>query len=452
MAHARLFTDTREIKMQTKNESFSIAELCEGYVNNAMGEEGGVTSMNGKLNIRPRYQRLYIRENDNVWRENLINSIICGFPINRLYFGAFAEGSELRYEVLDGQQRLMTICEFLKGNFPVMVNNEPIYGNNLPEDIARIIRKYEVDVTICTGDEDARIKWFKRINQPNSILTEQELRNATYRGEWLDYLKKFFCATSANSRKQVTDKEDKYYAGRYSRNRAVERCDILETALDWISYYELPDMRDGDKGERIERYMHIHQNDEPNDNVINHYKKVIDWINDTFLNFSEKVDINKIQSLAGVEWGRLYTLYGNVARTDEETRYISDRVREMLVVQTSFGKPAGLYEWVVRGEREGDRGMITPRDFSEENKKKQYALQGGICPISGEKLALCDMEAHHIIPWRNCGTNDIENLALLSPESHKRIHVEGIYTPTELKAKVEELKRRVYEEKLSKNS
>ena len=34
MAHARLFTDTREIKMQTKNESFSIAELCEGYVNN----------------------------------------------------------------------------------------------------------------------------------------------------------------------------------------------------------------------------------------------------------------------------------------------------------------------------------------------------------------------------------------------------------------------------------
>ena len=62
------------------------------------------------------------------------------------------------------------------------------------------------------------------------------------------------------------------------------------------------------------------------------------------------------------------------------------------------------------------------------------------------------MEAHHIIPWRNCGTNDIENLALLSPESHKRIHVEGIYSPKELKAKVEELKRRVYEEKLSKNS
>ena len=67
MAHAKLFTDTREIKMETDNYSYSIAVLCEGYVNNAMSEEGGVTAMNGKLNIRPRYQRLYIRENDNMW-------------------------------------------------------------------------------------------------------------------------------------------------------------------------------------------------------------------------------------------------------------------------------------------------------------------------------------------------------------------------------------------------
>ena len=174
MAHARLFTDTREIKMFTLNTTFPISDLSEGYVNNSMEEEGGVTSMNGKLNIRPSYQRLYIRENDNIWRENLINSIICGYPINRLYFGEFMEGNEKRFEVLDGQQRLMTICEFLKGNFPVMVNNEPIYGNNMPDDIARTVRSYMVDVTICTGDEDARIKWFKRINQPNSILTEQE--------------------------------------------------------------------------------------------------------------------------------------------------------------------------------------------------------------------------------------------------------------------------------------
>ena len=53
MAHARLFTDTREIKMFTLNTTFPISDLSEGYVNNSMEEEGGVTSMNGKLNIRP---------------------------------------------------------------------------------------------------------------------------------------------------------------------------------------------------------------------------------------------------------------------------------------------------------------------------------------------------------------------------------------------------------------
>lgn len=450
MAHARLFTDTRVINMITWSGTKKIKDIFEGYKNNSNTEEGGITSMNDTLNIRPRYQRLYIRENDKVWKDNLINSIICKFPINRVYFGVFEENGVESYELLDGQQRLITICEFLNGKESITINGDELAFAALPDDIKEDILNYEIDVTYCKGDEDARIKWFKRINQPNSILTEQELRNATYRGDWLDNLKRFFCAISALAKKQVVDKTDKYYAGRYSKNKAVERCDILETALDWASYYELPDMRDADKSERIERFMHIHQHDEPNNAVIEHYKRVIDWINDTFLNFSEEVDINKIQSLAGVEWGRLYAEYGNVERTFEERQYISDRVREMLVVQSSFSKPAGLYEWVIRGENNDEANLMNPRSFSEETRKKQYALQGGICPISGEKVEYCDMEAHHIIPWRNCGTNDIENLALLSPESHKRLHAEGICTPAELKEKVEELKKRVAIEKLQK--
>ena len=174
MAHARLFTDTRVINMITWSGTKKIKDIFEGYKNNSDTEEGGITSMNDKLNIRPRYQRLYIRENDKVWKDNLINSIICKFPINRVYFGVFEENGVESYELLDGQQRLITICEFLNGKESITINGDELAFAALPDDIKEDILNYEIDVTYCKGDEDARIKWFKRINQPNSILTEQE--------------------------------------------------------------------------------------------------------------------------------------------------------------------------------------------------------------------------------------------------------------------------------------
>ena len=440
----KAFEDTSVIDMLAINSTLKISELVEGYENNSE-TEGGVSSMKGRLNIRPRYQRAYIADLTPNWRENLINSILCGFPINRVYIGlsSIATGSifEDMLEMLDGQQRTITICDFHEGKFAIKYNGMLAHFDNLPPEIQQRFLDYELDVTYCKGTESARIAWFKRINQPNSILVPQELRNATYVGEWLEHLKKYFCSCSASARKQITDKSEKYCASYYAKSRKIERCEYLETALDWISYYEYPEMRKASADDRICRYMAEHQNIEPNDDVINHYKAVIDWANATFLNNGKKVQ-KYPQSFAGVDWGRLYAEYGNNAY---DTVYVTNRIAELLAIQDEFTTPAGLYEWILRGEKREDRALMSPRTFKPETRAKQFRAQGGEDPISGEKFEdESQMEAHHIIPWTEGGTTDITNCVLLSPETHKRVH-NGLLNNREVEKARNELMERVRE-------
>lgn len=420
----RVFTNTDEIHMTPFNTQLKIGELIKGYVNNSLTDEGGVTTMNGRNNIRPKYQRSYVAENNVEWRVNLINSILCGFPINRIYIGVDENSNndylnEADWETLDGQQRTITICEFCNDNFPIIYNGYETHFSNLRKDLQERILDYELDITICKGSQDARIAWFKRINQPNSILVPQELRNATYIGEWLEHNKKYFSSPSANIKKQVVDKTEKYCALHYTSSRKIERSELLELAFDWVSYYVYPDYRKKSADERICKYMAEHQHDTPNDDVINHYKKVIDWVNETFLNFDNDSIKKYVQSVQGVEWGRLYAEY---SQNHYDGKYISKRVKTLLEIQSCFNKPSGLYEWVIRGEHQEDSNLMGPRNFKKEDIQRQYEAQGGEDPFTGERLPLEEMEAHHIIPWCEGGTIDRSNLVLCSKETHRKLH------------------------------
>ena len=439
----KVFEGTSVIEMIPINSTIKISELVKGYVNDS-DNEGGVSSMNGRLNIRPRYQRAYIVAENELWKKNLINSILCGFPINRIYIGIDSMDSrsveEADLEMLDGQQRSITICDFYKGNFTVEIDGMPAHFHNLSPELQARFLNYPLDITYCKGSESARIAWFKRINQPNSILVPQELRNATYIGEWLEYLKKYFCSSSANVQKQITDKREKYCA-RYYAKGSIERCEYLEVALDWISYYVYPDMRKSSMDDRICRYMAEHQRDIPNNDVIEHYKKVIDWANNTFLNDGKDIK-NYPQSFAGIDWGRLYAEYGN---NTYDTVYVTKRIAELLDIQFEFSKPAGLYEWILRGEKREDRALMQPRSFRPQTRQEQFKLQGGEDPISGEKFTSeSEMEAHHIIPWTEGGTTNISNCVLLSPETHKKIH-NGLLNNREVEAARNALMDRVRE-------
>lgn len=111
------------------------------------------------------------------------------FPLNTMYWVKNTESNaEFEYEVLDGQQRSISICEYFKGNFSV----EGQYFHNLPEDKKKQFLDYELMIYICEGKDSEKLEWFRVINITGEKLTEQELRNAVYASVWLSDAKRVF--------------------------------------------------------------------------------------------------------------------------------------------------------------------------------------------------------------------------------------------------------------------
>ena len=419
-------------EMKIVEKKLTIKEFVEGYVNNENEEVGGVTTMNGKVIIRPKYQRSYIRANDTAWKRNLVNSILNGYPISLFYFGDNENGT---FDMIDGQQRSITICDFINGGYNIIFDGKPHYFRNLPEDVKEKIYNYELRVNVCIGNQSAKLKWFEIINQPISELTKQELRNATYCGEWLEKLKRVFSAPTANVVKEVTDKDSRYAAFRYTEKPKIERQEILEMVLDWASYNEFPGIKS--KDERIKEYMAKHQYDTEM-TELDFYHKVVDWIWATFLDLEENLhESRKVKgtphSMVAPDWGRLYYMYHD---KEFDTKYLSNRIVELLN-DTDIVKYGGIYEYLLSGEKE--QKFLQIRAFSKEDIRKMYIYQGGIDPISGEKYQIEDFQAHHIVAWADGGKTKIDNLVLLTEDSHHKYHNQSVMTREELIKKRDEL-------------
>lgn len=416
--------------MQITESKVCIKDFVEGYYNGdyeLCDESKGVTTMNGQLIIRPSYQRNYVRMNDQKWKEALIKSILKGYPIALMYW---AENDNNTLEVVDGQQRGITICDFYTGRFDITIDGAKKSFSRLPNEYKEKFLNYKLDVHKCKGSEEDKIDWFGIINQPISVLYPQELRNACCVGMWLESAKRYFSAPTANTKgKEVNDYTTRYCAGRYAEKPSIERQEILEIALDWASYQVYPTLK---KDERIEKYMFDHKNDENANELISTYKTIIDWIWATFLDFENPNENDHTNthchkeckgtphSMARVDWGKLYYNYCEKSKS-MDTKYLTKRVEELLS-DGDIVRYDGVYEYLLNDETEEAMRFIQIRAFATDDKKKMFKMQGGISPLSGEKCNIKDMVAHHIVAWKNGGKTEIENGILLSKEDHEKIH------------------------------
>lgn len=222
--------------MKIEMHEIPISEVYAGY---ADSEEEGVVAFGGKLNVRPAYQREFVYKDKQ--RDEVINTIKKGFPLNVMYW---VKSSEDSYELLDGQQRTLSICQYLAGDFSINFQ----YFHNLTEDEKQQILDYKLMIYICEGTDSEKLDWFKIINIAGEKLYNQELRNAIYTGPWLTDAKRHFSKTGCAA----------YQIGSKYLNGNAIRQDYLETALSWIA------KRDGIE---IEEYMAQHQHD-PNCNEL----------------------------------------------------------------------------------------------------------------------------------------------------------------------------------------
>ena len=89
-----------------------VAELARYYVDK--GERVAIVSRGygGKLNIRPAFQREFVYKEKQ--RNAVIETVVKGFPLNVMYW---VEDKNGNYELLDGQQRTISICQYVNGDF-----------------------------------------------------------------------------------------------------------------------------------------------------------------------------------------------------------------------------------------------------------------------------------------------------------------------------------------------
>ena len=166
--------------MKIELKEITIRELVEGYQDNA---ENGVVAYGGKLDVRPPYQREFIYKDKQ--RDAVIDTITKDYPLNVMYWAVRGDGN---FEVIDGQQRTISICQFVEGEFAFMFR----YFHNLKGDEKEQILNYKLMVYLCSGTDSQKLQWFKTINIAGEKLTDQELRNAVYSGTWVSDAKRYF--------------------------------------------------------------------------------------------------------------------------------------------------------------------------------------------------------------------------------------------------------------------
>ena len=153
-------------KMKITEIKVKVSELAKGYEDNA---ENGVVAWSKKLDVRPAYQREFVY--DEKKRNAVIDTLIKGYPLNIMYG---AKNSDSRYEIIDGQQRTISICQFLNNEFSF---DNRIF-NGMTQSEKDEINNYELTVFVCEGNDKEKLDWFETINIAGVELEPQELRNA----------------------------------------------------------------------------------------------------------------------------------------------------------------------------------------------------------------------------------------------------------------------------------
>lgn len=348
----------------------TVRDLVDGYNDNG---EGGVSGYGGKLDIRPAYQREFVYKDKQ--RDAVILSIRDELPLNTMYW---ADIGDERFEVIDGQQRTVSICQYVVGDFSI----DGLAFHNLQSDQKEKILNYPLMVYVCKGTDSERLKWFKIINIAGELLSEQELRNAVYHGPWLSDAKRYFSRSNSPAKNIGSN----YLSG------SPIRQEYLETAIKWIN--------EGD----IVGYMSKHQNDKRAIDLWNYFRSVIDWVAATFPNHRSK--------MKSVEWGQLYNKYKDM---DLDPIALEKRVKK-LFLDDDISNKAGIYYYVL----DGNESRLNIRKFSEKMRIEAFERQNGICPICNEGFEIEMMEADHIMPWSENGKTNADNCQMLCKQCNRR--------------------------------
>lgn len=357
--------------MKIELHEIKVSQLCEGFEDKE--KEAGVVGYGGKLDIRPPYQREFIYKDKQ--RDAVIDTVRKNYPLNVMYWAVREDGN---LEVIDGQQRTLSICQYVNGDFSI----NGLAFHNLQDDQQQQILDYKLMVYFCSGTDSEKLEWFRTINIAGEELTPQELRNAVYAGPWTADAKRYFSKTGCAAYGLASD----YLTGSPIRQQ------YLETAIEWHA--------DG----TIEEYMSKHQHDENASEIWHYFQSVIGWVKATFPKYRKE--------MKGGEWGGLYNQFkGKTLNPDKLEKQVAK-----LMMDDDVTRKAGIYPFVLDGKER----HLSIRTFTDNNKREAYERQKGICVKCKKSFELCEMEADHITPWHSGGKTNAGNCQMLCKDDNRK--------------------------------
>lgn len=364
-----------------------VRDLFNGYQDNGLD---GVVAYGGKLDVRPAYQREFVYKPEQ--QQAVIDTLSKGYPLNVMYWADQGDG---HYELIDGQQRTLSICTFLNNDFSckgLFGNSLPQNFSSLPEDLQKKLLDYELTVYICDGAESEKLEWFKTINIAGEKLTDQELRNAVYAGSWVSDAKRYFSKTGCAAYRLGSN---------YLKGRAI-RQDYLEEVIRWYGDRKNPK-------QSIEECMIEHQHDPTAQDLWEYFRQVIAWVEELFPTYRKEMN--------GLDWGLFFNrhhqyTYDPQALEQEVSRLMAD---------DDVTKKSGIYQYVLeKAIGNNDPSVLNIRAFTDSQKRSAYTQQGGVCAYCRKKFDYKEMEGDHITPWRLGGKTEPQNLQMLCRDCNRR--------------------------------
>ena len=146
--------------MKIELKEITVRQLANGYKDNA---EDGVVGFGGKLDIRPPFQREFVYKDKQ--RDAVISTVTRDFPLNVMYW---AVRDDKGFEIIDGQQRTISLCQYVVGDFSI----NGLAFHNLKKDKQEQILNYRLMIYFCSGTDSEKLEWFRTINIAGEKLSD----------------------------------------------------------------------------------------------------------------------------------------------------------------------------------------------------------------------------------------------------------------------------------------
>ena len=377
----------------------------------------------GDLIPQPDYQRDYVM--DRKQASKLIESILLQIPIPTVYL---CEESDGTLSVIDGQQRITSIVDYLQNKFELRGLEElSQYNKKVFKDLdkpeQRTIKQATLNsIVIKKESQELKYEIFARLNQGSTKLKPQELRNCVYRGSFNNMLESIVKYNSNNLQKLfLEENKRKQYQEYILRFFALRNFSTYSSSIK----------------KTLNDYMGKHQND--NEDEIANAKKLFnstfDIVKQVFGETAfcayDRENKKIMKTFSGSVYDSIivamsfYSPHDLIAHADEIRKQVNDlKINNETYQNYTYASTGSKNRVIGRinmvyhliGEilgkaADGDVKRIFSPDEKEElwNRTDKH-----ICSYCGQEiLDISDAEVDHINPFSNGGETELSNGQLL---------------------------------------